>query len=218
LKSGVNTPLLAAGCFIEGEIMLSQLSRWNFGLVVFVGLMLLGMNASATEMISASEESKPPVPEVRKLAVLLNYSKGDARSIKAEDLEREFSNPKSASAEHSRRFSHPLRVSLLLTHRLPEDYRATLPDDDPEELLHRYVVLEYPDTASTMAAKAILKNDLSVLFVQESTFSEFSVAPSDPLLSSSHNGAKLPMGYQQSVKPAGCLEHCSWYRLYCSLG
>jgi serine protease len=118
---------------------------------------------------------------VRKLAVLLNYNKGDARSIKAEDLEREFSNPKSVSAEHSRRFSHPLRVSLLLTHRLPEDYRATLPDDDPEELLHRYVVLEYPDTASTMAAKAILKNDLNVRFVQESTFSEFSVAPSDPL-------------------------------------
>ena len=32
-----------------------------------------------------------------------------------------------------------------------------------------------------MTAKALLKNDLGVLFVQESTFSEFSVAPSDPL-------------------------------------
>jgi hypothetical protein len=42
--------------------MLSQLSRWNIGLVALVGLMLLGMNVSATEMISASEESKAPPP------------------------------------------------------------------------------------------------------------------------------------------------------------
>lgn len=141
--------------------------------------MLTGFTLSSNNALADKEAT---TPEVRKLAVLLNYSKNDIHHpIKAENLEQEFKNPQSASADHSRRFSHPSRVSLLLTHRLPDDYRATLPDDDPEELLHRYVVLEYPDTANTMAAKAILKNDLGVLFVQESTFSEFSVAPSDPL-------------------------------------
>ena len=48
-------------------------------------------------------------------------------------------------------------------------------------MLHRYVVLEYPDTATTMAAKAVLEKDPLVLFVKESTFSQFSIAPVDPL-------------------------------------
>ncbi|RFC33294.1 MAG: Subtilase family protein [Candidatus Nitrotoga sp. SPKER] len=154
--------------------MLSLLSRCNIGLVVPFCCMLLSINVSANDKETSS-------PEVLKLAVLLDYSKNGIQLIKAEDLVREFRDPQSASEDYKQRFSHPLRVSLLLTHRLPEEYRATLPDDEPEELLHRYVVFEYSDTASTMKAKSILKNDLNVLFVQESTFSEFLVVPSDPL-------------------------------------
>jgi len=64
---------------------------------------------------------------------------------------------------------------------MPTSYRATLPDNNADEILHRYVVLEYPDTATTLAAKAALQRDPLVLYVQESTFSHFSVAPADPL-------------------------------------
>lgn len=38
--------------------MLSQLPRWNIGLVVLVGFMLLGINVNAVEIISTSEASK----------------------------------------------------------------------------------------------------------------------------------------------------------------
>ncbi|MGH9550556.1 MAG: S8 family serine peptidase, partial [Terriglobales bacterium] len=122
-----------------------------------------------------------PPPEVRKLAVLLNYAASPI--LTAEDLVGQLSDPTQSpqAAQLALRLQSPQRASLLLTKRLPAEYRATLPEGDPDEMLHRYVVLEYPDTATTMAAKAVLEKDPLVLFVKESTFSQFSIAPVDPL-------------------------------------
>lgn len=146
--------------------------RTNLKLIICLFLAGIGLCSAATL----------PVPEARKLAVLLNYA-APGPSVTAEDLVQRLSSGSNdpLTQQLVQRFQRPLSTSLLLSKRLPTQYRATLPGTDPDELLHRYMVLEYASNAATLDAKAVLQHDPLVLYVKESTFSQFSAAPADPL-------------------------------------
>lgn len=134
---------------------------------------------SAVITTAAAIQSSPPI---LKVAALLNYSSGKPE-MTAEEIVAQLSStsPDASAIQLAARLQHPKSAALLITKRLPPEYRATLPNDDPDEILQRYVVLEYNDTQTTLAAKAALQRDSLFSYVVESTFAQFSTTPADPL-------------------------------------
>lgn len=133
----------------------------------------------------ASGQAQGLEPEATKLSVLLNYDP-TASAGSAEDVVQALNNPTQSSSSTgttglSNRFQNPLHASLLLSKRLPHEYRQLLPADDPDELLHRYIVLEFSTNTAAIAAKGTLQKDPAVLYVHENTFARFLTAPADPL-------------------------------------
>jgi serine protease len=123
-----------------------------------------------------SGEDPPPL----KLAVLLNYQ--SSTLPRAEEVVAKIQDASDPGRQVViERLGGPSAASLMIQRRLPPELRERLGDNDPEEKLQRYMVLEYPTTQATMAAKARLERDSAVLFVKESQYARFSAAPSDPL-------------------------------------
>lgn len=120
-------------------------------------------------------------PPPLRLALLPNYKSPGLphAEVLVSTLALPTTNP--AAQALAARLGSPAKAKLLIPRRLADEVRATLEDTDPEELLQRYVVLEYPTSQAAMAAKSRLERDPSVLYVNESRFMNFAVAPSDPL-------------------------------------
>lgn len=104
-------------------------------------------------MVVAQATTPAAAPEVRKLAVLLKLG-GGAFPNTAEELVQTLSETPQSTL--TQRLQNPSKTSLLISNRLPVGYRVNLPVGDPDEILHRYIVLEFPNSATALAAKAAL--------------------------------------------------------------
>jgi serine protease len=79
------------------------------------------------------------------------------------------------------RLQRPSSARLLIGERIDHARRAQLSNEDPAEILQRYVVLDYPNAALAELAKKLLAYDPNIISVQENAPFSFSVIPSDPL-------------------------------------
>lgn len=152
--------------------------------------------------IYAAELTTLPAP-APKLAVLLNY-KGIANT--AESLVDVLSGRMTApdAAQLIQRFDNPVSARLLIEGtRLPAKLRSNLIESDPDEILHRYIVLEFRDVPAALAAKSVLQKDPAVLYVKESENAQFSAIPSDPLYAYS---ATSNRDYQWAINDAMLLQ------------
>lgn len=76
----------------------------------------------------------------------------------------------------------PNKTSYLIQpdNRLDPKARALLNADNPEERLHRYLVLDYPTVQAALAAERHIKQQAGVLFAGVDKRLNFSWAPNDP--------------------------------------
>jgi subtilisin family serine protease len=134
---------------------------------------------------------------------MLNYQALPVTAEALVDVLSGRSNPPNA-AQLIQRFQHPVSAKLLITaSRLPATVRQGLPESNPDEILHRYIVLEFADVPATLAAKAILLNDAGIRYVKESENAQFLAIPSDPLYAYS---ATSNRDYQWAVNDALLLQ------------
>lgn len=122
--------------------------------------------------------------QVSQLIVLYDYSSPDLR-ITAEEIvsavNRPLKDPR--SLEIVQRFGGPASARLLIVDRMDAGQRQMLKGDDPQEQLQRYVLLSFDDVAAAQSTLKNLKQDPSVLSVEENAFLEYFAIPNDPLSS-----------------------------------
>lgn len=81
------------------------------------------------------------------------------------------------------KFGGPASARPLIRERMDPAQRSDLKSDDPQERLQRYVVLAYGDPLTAEFMLKSLKEDPSVISVEENAFLEFFALPNDPLSS-----------------------------------
>ncbi len=86
------------------------------------------------------------------------------------------------------RLGNPKAARLMIPWRLDPEYRLMLGDTHPEELLQRYIVLEFDDAVAKIVARTRLKGDDEVVQVSDDQFADFAAVPSDPFYATSALG------------------------------
>ena len=81
-------------------------------------------------------------------------------------------------------FGNPQRARYVIENeRLDDQSRIYLTENDPQEILHRYLVLRYPSIGAAQAAVEFLKQQPGVLYAginKTLSFSSFATPPTDP--------------------------------------
>ncbi len=77
------------------------------------------------------------------------------------------------------RLQNPRAARFVVSERLPQTARARLAEEDPEERLQRYVVVEYNTSSEAAVANAFLQKDGAFLSVGENFKLQFSAVPND---------------------------------------
>lgn len=137
-------------------------------------------------LAASSPSDRGQAPKPVKLAVLF---KQDVPGLpRAEDIVEVLTSQNASNDALAGRVGNPSGARLMVQRRLDPAYRQGLGEEHPEELLQRYIVLEYPTTESAMAAKTRLQKDSDVMHVEESRFATFAAVPADPLYSVGFGG------------------------------
>lgn len=154
---------------------MSSLIRLCVGLIV-TALTAFITHAADIDGSSLSESNEAPQLMVRfatdafeglTAEAALDLLKSDTADSEAQALHARSGNPKSAR--------------YLISTRLAPEYRQYLAKDDPAELLHHWLVLEYPSLEASRAAKEAMNRDPSFLQVAQDYYLDFSVTlPNDP--------------------------------------
>lgn len=130
--------------------------------------------------VSNAEVSPAPSPLPPKLAVMLDYNRISLPvEVLVDSLSGRTQRPDAAIL--AKQFQNPVAARLLIdSARLTDEIRQKLDATNPDEILHRYMVLEYKDLPTAAAAKKVLQLDPSIAFVKQSELADFMTIPNDP--------------------------------------
>ena len=110
----------------------------------------------ALAIASAPAPAHPPSPQVPRLTVLLGEPDGPGLSAEDGVARINAAVPDFASRDLRARTGSPTKARFLLGTRLPASMRAQLAKDHPLEVMHRWIVLDYPDNAAASLARAAM--------------------------------------------------------------
>lgn len=106
-------------------------------------------------------------------------------------------------------FGNPQRARYVIENeRLDDPSRIYLTENDPQEILHRYLVLRYPSIGAAQAAVKFLQQQPGVLYAginRTLAFSSFATPPTDsyfPIYTSATNAAQYQWGMHSMNFPS----------------
>lgn len=123
-------------------------------------------------------------------SLMVRFAPSPSKGYTAEEVLEQLENDKAKAEPWTKalyaRLGNPKSVRYLISTRLAPEYRRYLKEDDPAELLHHWLVVEYDDLEHSHASKIAMKRDPLFLHVAQDYYLEFSATvPNDPYYNSS---------------------------------
>ena len=147
-------------------------------------------------VVASTAQAAKPAAEVQvpQLAVLFAASPSDGITAEQAIEMLNGSDSRFESRDLRARAGNPTRARFFLSARLPAQIRGNLSPDNPLEILHRWLVLDYPGNAEAGLARAAMVSAPGIFRRVDHVLQGliFSSTPSDPYYS--YNAAPIGFG------------------------